>query len=247
MPSSAYNDSMTSKPRALAIQHVAVEPPNAIALAMEAEGLALDVVRVDRGDPVPHDAGGLAALVVMGGPMGVYETGAYPHLGDEMRLVESALRSDVPVLGVCLGSQILAHVLGAHVAPAGFQEIGWHPVTLEPAAEADPVLGARAPGFMALHWHGDAFDLPGDAVHLARSERTAVQAFRYRRSLGLLFHAEVDAHQVAEMSRAFESDLARAGVSAAELDEGSRRHGPALRETGLALFGRFAASSRMGS
>ncbi len=238
---------MTTKPRALAIQHVAVEPPNAIAAAMEAEGLALDVVRVDRGEPVPRDAGGLAALVVMGGPMGVYETGSFPHLADEMRLIESALRSDVPVLGVCLGSQLLAHVLGARVAPAGFQEIGWHPVMLEPAARADPVLGACGPELVVLHWHGDAYDLPRDAVHLARSARTAVQAFRYGRSLGLLFHAEVDLEQVERMSRAFRDELVRAGVSAEELDEGSRRHGSALREIGLVLFRRFATASRMGT
>ncbi len=234
---------MKTKPRALAIQHVGVEPPNAIAAAMEAEGFELDVVRVYRGEHVPRSADGLAALVVMGGPMGVYETDTFPHLGDEMRLLESALRSDVPVLGVCLGSQLLAHVLGARVAPAGFHEIGWHPVVLEPAARADPVLGACAPEFVALHWHGDAFDLPRDAIHLARSERTAVQAFRHGRSLGLLFHAEVDAEQVAQMSRAFRDELVHAGVSEAELVEGSRRHGAALRGIGLALFRSFARSS----
>jgi GMP synthase (glutamine-hydrolysing) len=231
---------MKTHPRALAVQHVAVEPPNAIAAAMEAEGVLLDVVRVDRGESVPKNADGLAALVVMGGPMGVYEAHRFPHLVDEMRLVDSALRMDVPVLGVCLGSQLLAQVLGARVAPAGFQEIGWYPVTLEREARTDPVLGACATSFTALHWHGDAFELPRGAVHLARSERTPVQAFRVGRSLGLLFHAEVDGAQVAEMSQAFGDELARAGVSAAELAEGSRRHGGALREMGLAVFRRFA-------
>lgn len=230
----------TERPRALAVQHVAVEPPNLIASALQAEGIGLDVVRSDRGEPVPMDVERFSAVIVMGGPMSVADAGRLEHLRHEMRLVESALEREIPVLGVCLGSQILAHVLGSRVAPAGFLELGWLPVSLTPDAARDPLLGACPPRFTALHWHGDAFDLPREAVHLARSDRTAVQAFRHGRAWGLLFHLEADAAQVGLMAHAFAEDVARGGSSAAVLAQRARREMPASRRIGHDVFGRFA-------
>jgi len=237
---------MSPEPRALVVQHVAAEPPNLIAVALEAAGVGLDVVRTDRGDPVPVDAERFSAVVVMGGPMSVSDAGRLEHLRHETRLVESALRHGIPMLGVCLGSQILAHVLGARVAPAGFLELGWLPVVLTPDAASDPLLGACPPRFTALHWHGDAFDLPRGAVHLARSDRTAAQAFRHGRAWGLLFHLEADAEQVEEMTHAFAEEVARGGSSAALLADGARRETPASLRIGHDVFGRFArlASAR---
>jgi GMP synthase (glutamine-hydrolysing) len=172
--------------------------------------------------------------------MGVYDADRHEHLSHEMRLIESALARGVPVLAVCLGSQLLAHVLGARVAPAGFLEVGWLPVALDPAAASDPLLGGCSPGFTALHWHGDAFELPRAAIGLARSERTPLQAFRHGSAHGLLFHAEVDETQVQAMARAFPADLERAGTSAPELLDGVRRHGASLRELATEIYGRFA-------
>jgi GMP synthase (glutamine-hydrolysing) len=231
---------MPTEPRALAVQHVAAEPPNLIAAALGAAGIVLDVTRVDRGDAVPAEAEGLCALVLMGGPMGVADAGRLAHLRDEMRLLESALRLGVPVLGVCLGSQLLAHVLGARVAPAGFLELGWLPVSLTAEASGDPLLGGCPPRFTALHWHGDAFDLPRGAVHLARSDRTAVQAFRHERAWGLLFHLEVDEAQVEEMARTFAGEVARGASSEAALAAGAQRESPSSRRIGMEVFRRFA-------
>lgn len=234
---------MPIQPRALVVQHVAAEPPNLIAAALEAEGIALDVARVDRGEALPVDAGGLSALVIMGGPMGVADAGRLEHLRHEMRLLESALRLGVPALGVCLGSQLLAHVLGARVAPTGSLELGWLPVSLTAEVAGDPLLGACPPRFTALHWHGDAFDLPRGAVHLARSDRTAVQAFRHGRAWGLLFHLEADATQVEEMARTFAEDVARSGSSEAALAAGALREGPSSRRIGMEVFRRFARAA----
>src|SRR5262249_24470546 len=153
--------------------------PGLFAVALERVGVAIEVIRVDLGESVPKDLGGAVGLVVLGGPMGVYETNQYPHLRHELRLIEATLGAGAPVLGVCLGSQLLAGALGARVAPAPTKEIGWFTVTTKPAAAADPLFGLLPSSFVALHWHGDVFELPEGATSLASSAKTEHQAFQY--------------------------------------------------------------------
>jgi GMP synthase (glutamine-hydrolysing) len=123
--------------------------------------------------------GDAAGLIVMGGPMGVYEEARFPFLRRERNLIERALADRVPVLGICLGSQLLASALGAPVRKGLRKEIGWHPVYLEDAAGDDPLFRETPVEFDAFHWHGDVFDLPTGAVRLAHSSLTEYQAFRY--------------------------------------------------------------------
>jgi GMP synthase (glutamine-hydrolysing) len=227
---------------AIVLQHVACESPGAIGDALQRHGLGLRVVRIDAGEPVPSTLAAAGGLVVMGGPMGVYETDRYPHLRAELRLIEDALRRDRPVLGVCLGSQLLAAALGARVYPGGYKEIGWYPVTLTDAAATDRLLRDAPRSFTALVWHGDVFDLPAGAVRLASSELTEHQAFRYGDSTyGLLFHLEVTAAQLEAMTAAFADEIAAAGVPAAAIIGGARVHLSSLRAIGARAFDRFAA------
>jgi GMP synthase (glutamine-hydrolysing) len=126
--------------------------------------------------------------------MGVYEAEHYPFLRAEIAAIGEAVRSGMPTVGVCLGSQLLAAALGAAVKPnpAG-KEIGWGSVRKTPAALTDPILGSFRAEETVLHWHGDVFDLPEGAVPLACSPMTPHQAFRWRsRAWGLLFHVEAD-------------------------------------------------------
>ncbi len=227
--------------KVLAVQHVAVEPPSLIAVALEGDGVAVEVTHTYRGEPVPATATGIDGLVVMGGPMGVYEADRHPSLNSERRLLESALGRGVPVLGVCLGSQLLAAALGARVEKGPEREIGWYPVTLEPAAREDPLFAPLPGSFHALHWHGDVFELPRGAVRLARSERTATQAFRHGKAWGLLFHAEITSRQVAEMAAAFEAELEEAEVTTDALLHGARTHLASLERLARPLFRRWAA------
>jgi GMP synthase (glutamine-hydrolysing) len=227
--------------RVLAVQHVAVEPPSLVATALLGDGVSVEVVHPYRGEKVPAAATGLDGLVVMGGPMGVYEAERHPHLRDELRLLESALGRGLPVLGVCLGSQLLASALGARVEKGPAKEIGWYPVTLEPPAREDPLFAPLPGSFHALHWHGDVFELPRGAVRLARSERTANQAFRHGKAWGLLFHAEASARQVAEMAAAFEAELEEAGATSDAILHGARTHLAALERLARPLFRRWAA------
>jgi GMP synthase (glutamine-hydrolysing) len=225
----------------LVIQHVANETPGLIEPALRSKDVQLRFVRPFAGDSVPQDAADAAGLVVLGGPMSVYESEQYPYLRDEMRLIERTLRTGRPVLGVCLGSQLLAHVLGAPVTRGKQKEIGWHGVTLSEAALLDPLLKGLESSFVAFHWHGDIFDLPKGAAHLARSELTANQAFRYGAyAYGLLFHLEVDAEIIAGMVQAFPGDIEEAGNLPEGILDGAREHLGPLSERGSRVFSGWA-------
>jgi GMP synthase (glutamine-hydrolysing) len=172
--------------------------------------------------------------------MGVYEQDAHPRLTEEIRLIRSALSEGLPVLGVCLGSQLLAAALGARVAPAT-KEIGWHPVTLTESAASDPLWSGIESPFTPFHWHGDAFDPPEGARSLARSERTPCQAFEHGgRAYGLLFHLEVTEDLVRGMAGAFAGELEASGVDPKTLMAEGTRAVPALRATAWTVFGRWA-------
>jgi GMP synthase (glutamine-hydrolysing) len=175
------------RPTLLAVQHVPWEGPHRI---LDACG-ALDVhtVKPLAGQALPaHDE--VAGAVVMGGPMNVDEVERFPALAAEREWLAEAVERGMPVLGICLGAQLLARALGAEVRPGEGPEIGFAPV--EVSDPADPVLGGLAPSTEVLHWHGDVFDLPDGARPLASSDRTEHQAFRAGNAWGVLFHPEAD-------------------------------------------------------
>ncbi len=198
----------TARMHAVVLQHTPREGSAAIGVALRARGIDERVVRIDRGETVPSDLDGAAALLVMGGPMGVYEADRFPHLHDELRLIERAVAHGVPVLGVCLGSQLVAAALGARVERAARREIGWGEVRLREAARDDAMWAGGPASFVPLHWHGDVFELPRGAVSLASSAETEHQAFRFGTSVwGVLFHAELDAAGVAAFTEDFAAEL----------------------------------------
>jgi len=171
----------------LAIQHVSWEGPHRILDACD--GLEVRTVRPLEGDTLPRPTEVSGALV-MGGPMNVDEVERHPGLAAEREWLAKALQLQMPILGICLGAQLLARALGAAVRPGERPEIGFAPVTVHDPG--DPVLGGLAPETSALHWHGDVFDLPDGAQPLASSERTEHQAFRHGNAWGVLFHPEAD-------------------------------------------------------
>ncbi|WP_298712696.1 type 1 glutamine amidotransferase [Chitinophaga sp.] len=164
-------------------QHVPFEGPAAIAEWANGKGHELAFTRFYEDDPLPASAD-VDMLVVMGGPMSVNDTGQYPWLRNEMAFIADAVESGKPVLGVCLGSQLLAAALGAKVYPNAQPEIGWFPVQF--TAEWAPAT------LTVCHWHGDTFDLPEGAELLAHSDITKHQAFRVgNNAVGLQFHLEM--------------------------------------------------------
>jgi GMP synthase-like glutamine amidotransferase len=163
-----------------------------IAVEAKARGLCLDVRHLDQGASIP-DSDQVNGLVVMGGPMGAYETDKYPFLTEECRLLRELAHRNCPVLGICLGSQLLAKALGADVFPGPGPEIGFGFVELTQAGKQDPLFATVGSSIPVFHWHGDTFDLPEGAVLLASNKEYAQQAFRFGScAYGLQFHIEPD-------------------------------------------------------
>jgi GMP synthase (glutamine-hydrolysing) len=179
--------SVDDHPTLLTIQHVPWEGPHRVLEVCGA--LHVRTVKPLAGQPLPpHEE--VAGAVVMGGPMNVDEVERFPALAPEREWLAEAVRRELPVLGICLGAQLLARALGAEVRPGESKEIGFAPV--EVSDPDDPVLGGLAPSTDVLHWHGDVFDLPDGAQPLASSALTEHQAFRLGNAWGVLFHPEAD-------------------------------------------------------
>lgn len=179
--------------RIAVFQHVAHEPLGTFHPLLRAAGFRIRYFNYGRKHHEMANMKRYEGLVVLGGPMGVYEGHTYPHLRDEIECIQAALDRDIPILGICLGSQLLAAALGAEVYPGKTKEIGWHEVSLTATGQADPILGRLGASETIFQWHGDTFDLPTGAVHLASSALYANQAFRYgSKAYGLQFHLEVD-------------------------------------------------------
>ncbi len=196
----------------LILQHHDIEKPGVFAEMMAERGLATQTVRPDLGQPLPSDTQAFAGVIAMGGPMGVYEEERYPWLREEDRLLKTAIARDLPTLGICLGSQLIAKAAGARVAPGPEKEIGWYPLTLSRDGQTDQLFSGFPGTFEAFEWHGDIFDLPNGAASLASSARYAHQAFRVgRRVYGLLFHLEVTAPMVRTMADTFRDEVAALG------------------------------------
>lgn len=227
----------TSPRKVIALQHTSCETPGTIEDALTGAQIEVRTVRIYAGETVPRSLDSAAGLVVMGGPMGVYEHDRFPFLRDELRLIEQALKDSVPVLGVCLGSQLLANALGAPVRKGPRKEIGWHRVFLEATAVYDALFRSAPLEFDAFHWHGDVFDLPVGAVRLARSSLTECQAFRHGAdAYGILFHLEVTPATISGMIEDFTEELQEEGIDGAELAGKTASYLAGLRMVGATVW-----------
>lgn len=226
----------------LVVRHVPWEGPHRIG-AIVGERFALYERCVLAGDALPRVTD-VSGAIFMGGPMNVDEIDRYPGLLVEREWLAAACAADLPLLGVCLGAQLIARALGSDVRRGSTPELGWLPIEVH--APEDPLLGALAPRATVLHWHGDVFDLPAGATLLASSAQTPVQAFRRGNAVGTLFHAEADAALVdlwlAEPVMAAEARSVLGEDYAEQLRAGAWAHAGELAAAAEAVYRAFADS-----
>lgn len=181
--------------RLLFVEFEAIDQPGRLGANLSALGMDLDVVQTHRGDQLPS-LHGYHALIALGGAMNAEDDENHPYLQNVVALLQDATTRNLPTLGVCLGGQLVARSLGARVWQKKSMEIGFFPIHLTEAGQADPLFSGFDNELVAFQWHEDAFDLPERATLLADSKRDSFQAFRYRNTYGLQFHPEVDADTI---------------------------------------------------
>ncbi|MGE0616402.1 MAG: type 1 glutamine amidotransferase [Bacteriovoracia bacterium] len=240
-------------------QHVAHEPLGTLNPLLKKAGFKIRYLNFGRDGGLKPELEGYNGLIILGGPMGVYEADHYPHLREEMRGIEQALKLGIPILGICLGSQLLAQVLGATARKHERREIGWYEVSLTQEGQADPLFAGCRPREMIFQWHGDTFDVPRDARHLAFTSGCASQAFRYGEKVyGLQFHLEVDQPMIERWLQVpgNQRELAEPGnaYSADQIRQDTERHIARSLELStevfsrfMGLFGEFRRQAKLGS
>jgi len=192
----------------LVLQHIECEDLGTIANAMSQRGIGYKYVRLFDGEPVPSDPGNYSGMIILGGPMNVYEEDKFPYLKDEDILIKKAVKNDMPVLGICLGGQLIAKATGAKVSKGTKKEIGWYDLKLTKDSRQDKVFNSLPGTIKVFQWHGDTFDIPDGAVHLAGSELFSNQAYRVgSRIYGLQFHLEVTQKMITQWISEYKEEL----------------------------------------
>ncbi|MHB8347599.1 MAG: type 1 glutamine amidotransferase [Acidiferrobacterales bacterium] len=190
----------------LIFRHAAGEGPGYFARFLDRHGLRYRVIRIDQNEPVPDSIGDSAALVLMGGPMSVND--ALPWIPKVLRLIGETMDADRPLLGHCLGGQLLSKALGGTVTSNKVREIGWFPVRRTENTAANDWLDRLPPEFETFHWHGETFTIPPGGSHILSSDACPNQGFVVGKALGLQCHVEMLTQMVHDWSRIGREEIA---------------------------------------
>jgi GMP synthase (glutamine-hydrolysing) len=226
----------------LVLRHTQVEGLGLLANALRELGVHHRYLDLPRGEPPPRDLRGVGGLIVLGGPMAAYEQDRHAFLAVETTLIERMLTAGRPILGICLGAQLIAQALGARVYAGERREVGWKPVMLTEHGLDDPLLAGGGPSLTVFHMHGDTYELPADARHLARSDVYEQQAFRWGDLVyGFQFHLEFTDAIIARLAAEPESRdyIAQAGVDPQKLVAETPAFVRRLTETAQRIFSSF--------
>ena len=226
----------------LVLRHTQTEGLGLLANALREMGVHHRYLDLPRGEPLPRDLRGVGGLIVLGGPMAAYEQEKHPFLATEIALIERMLTAGRPILGICLGAQLIAQVLGARVYAGERREVGWKPVTLTEDGLDDPLLAGGEPSPTVFHMHGDTYELPADARNLARSDLYEQQAFRWGDLVyGFQFHLEFTETIIGRLAAEPESRdyIAQAGTDPQKLVAEAPPHVRRLTDMALRVFSNF--------
>jgi GMP synthase (glutamine-hydrolysing) len=219
----------------LVLRHVAFEDLGALASILSRRGLEARYLDVGVDELARTHFEDSDLVVLLGGPIGVYQEDAYPFLPHETALISDRVGALRPTLGICLGAQLMAKALGADVAPGPQKEIGWAPVELTREGRASPLRHLE--GRHVLHWHGDNLDLPSACDNLAFTLHCPFQAFRKGPNLlGLQFHVEIDPRRIEAWLIGHTVELAQARISPDTIRADTARHGAALQQACTTIF-----------
>ncbi|MCB2135721.1 MAG: type 1 glutamine amidotransferase [Rhodobacteraceae bacterium] len=223
--------------RVAIVENTAGTPLGQVGKALAEAGATTEWFRPYCDGGLPTDPDAFDGLVVLGGEQSALDDDLHPYLPSLARLMRRFGDADRAVLGICLGSQLLARAYGAENRLGVAREFGWHQVTATEAGRTDPVLGAAGSAFPIFQWHSDTMTLPGDAVHLAENPAAPVQAFRIGRAVyGTQFHFEANREVVADWSVAYAEAVEKRHPGWAEaLPKLAAAHGPAADAAGLAI------------
>lgn len=226
--------------RAVCLQHVPFEGPGVLAHLLESQGIELTSYLVpQKGLPSHH--GDL--LIIMGGPMSANDSEEW--IEQETRFIKQAIQDRTAVIGICLGSQLMAKALGAEIRPGRALEIGMTSITVTTEGKQDPIFRKFPPELSVFEWHGEIFDLPSGAVALARSALAPVQAFRYGSSAyGLLFHLEMEQTGIQMICRECPRDVTQAGLTPSSILEHATSHLPQLHTWAKQLLDHLLSQNR---
>jgi GMP synthase (glutamine-hydrolysing) len=221
--------------KVLIIQHIECEDPGIISTLLK----EMDIVSEYFDDSISSlkDHRG---LIILGGPMGVYETDKYPLLKKEIDLIREALNYSLPIMGICLGAQLLIKAVQGDVYKGNKKEIGWYNIRLTEEGMTDPLFRGIPEEIMVFQWHGDTFNLPDNCVRLASSDIYPNQAFRFRdNAYGLQFHLEVTYEMILSWLDEYDEEVDREDVDVERIIKDSKIYINPLMETGKIIFKRF--------
>jgi len=194
--------------KVIIIKHIDIEGPGTIGDFLDSSGIPYQVIDVFNGEPLPDSLSDTSAVIVLGGPMNVYEEEKYPFLKHEDKFLKKVIEAELPTLGFCLGAQLIAKAKGAIVRKASQKEIGWFKISLNENGSNDPLFQGFSRDVDVFQWHGDTFDIPYGAVKLAASELCSNQAYRISNNIyGLQFHVEVTEEMIYQWLDAYKDEV----------------------------------------
>jgi len=222
--------------KVLIVQHVECEGPGYLEDFLCEKGIDYEITRMYEGEQLPDN---FDAMIVLGGPMNVYEEERYPYLKRLTTTIKNLATEGGYYLGFCLGGQLLAKALGAKVRRNHTREIGNFEIGLTEEGLEDPLFKGFTHTFPALEWHGDTFEIPEEAVKLAESELCSTQAFRFKNAYGLQFHLETTPGMLAEWTDVYADELNEEGIDAAVMLKEMKKKADNYRELSNQLFTNF--------